>query len=84
MCKTFQTHNVRRDNLLFPLSPGSRTTPGDKRIIDRVGSESIWRTLPGHKRESSGKVQRKMESPATCEELAVPDGHTVASVLSLS
>lgn len=81
MCNTFQTNNVWSENPLFPLSPGSSTTPGDKRITDTVDSYSIWRIIPGYKRESSGKVKRKMESQATCEELAVPDGHIVTSVL---
>lgn len=49
-----------------------------------VGSYSIWRILPGYKRESSGKVKRKMESQATCEELAVPYGRIATSVLLLS
>lgn len=49
-----------------------------------LGSYSTWRKLPEYERESSVKFKRKMESQATCEELAMPDGHKVTSVLLLS
>lgn len=47
-------------------------------------SYSTWRIPPEYERESSVKFKRKMESQATCEELAMPDGHKVTLILFLS
>lgn len=77
-------NNVLSEHLLFLVSSENWTTPGDKKIIDMLGSYSTWRILPEYKRKSFVKFERKMASQATCAELTVPDGHKVPSVVLLS